>query len=50
MQRGIAVIPKSTNADRIRQNFDVFDFKLTDEEMRHFDEIAKRVRLFIFDM
>ena len=33
VQRGIVVIPKSTHADRMRQNLDVFDFELTDEEM-----------------
>ena len=34
MQRGVVVIPKSTHRDRIEQNIDVFDFSLTDEEMR----------------
>ena len=34
MQRGVVVIPKSTHRERIEQNIDVFDFSLTDEEMR----------------
>ncbi len=34
VQRGVIVLPKSTHAERIRQNFDVFDFKLSDEHMR----------------
>ena len=34
MQRGVAVIPKSTHRERMEQNIDVFDFSLTDEEMR----------------
>ena len=34
MQRGVVVIPKSTHKERMEQNLDVFDFTLTDEEMR----------------
>ena len=33
VQRGTAVIPKSSNADRIASNADLFSFKLSDEEM-----------------
>lgn len=33
LQRGIVVIPKSTHIERMRENFDVFDFALTEEEM-----------------
>lgn len=33
LQRGIVVIPKSIHIDRMKQNFDVFDFKLTDDDM-----------------
>lgn len=34
IQRGVIVIPKSTHVERMQQNLDIFDFELTDEEMR----------------
>lgn len=34
IQRGIVVVCKSTHIERMQQNFDVFDFTLTDEEMK----------------
>nr|CAD7568453.1 unnamed protein product [Timema californicum] len=33
VQRGIVVIPKSSKPGRIRENFQIFDFKLTEDEM-----------------
>jgi len=32
-QRGIVAIPKSSHKERMAQNFQIFDFQLTDEEM-----------------
>lgn len=37
LQHGIITIPKSTHRDRIRENADVFDFELTESEMRELD-------------
>src|SRR4051795_8432670 len=37
LQQGRSVIPKSTNPDRIAENFDVFDFALSPAEMTAID-------------
>ena len=50
MQRGISTIPKSTNVNRVKENFDVLDFKFTDEEMKEFDGVKQNLRLFLFDL
>ena len=34
LQRGVIVLPKSTHEQRICQNIDVFDFTLTDDDMK----------------
>lgn len=34
VQRGVVVIPKSTHKERIEENIDIWDFTLTEEEMR----------------
>ncbi len=34
LQRGIVVLPKSVHRERMEQNFDIFDFALSDEDMR----------------
>lgn len=33
IQKGIVAIPKSIRKERIEENFDVFDFALSDDEM-----------------
>ena len=38
LQRGIVVIPKSTHVERMKENFNVFDFELAQEDM---DVISK---------
>lgn len=42
LQRGIVVIPKSVHKDRMEQNFDVFDFELSDEDMLTMASLDKK--------
>ena len=34
LQRGVVAIPKSTKTERIRDNFNVWDFSLTEDDMK----------------
>ena len=34
VQRGVSIIPKSVHVERMEQNFDIWNFNLTDEEMK----------------
>jgi 2,5-diketo-D-gluconate reductase A len=40
VQLGNVVIPKSANAHRLRQNIGIFDFELTDDDMRYISTLA----------
>ncbi|MFF9853859.1 aldo/keto reductase [Streptomyces litmocidini] len=44
LQLGNVVIPKSVTPARIRENFDVFDFALTDEEMQAVASLDRGLR------
>ncbi|XP_030626298.1 aldo-keto reductase family 1 member D1 isoform X2 [Chanos chanos] len=44
VQRGVVVIPKSFSPSRIKENFQIFDFCLTDEEMKAIEGLNKNVR------
>lgn len=46
VQNGTSVIPGSTNAAHIRDNADIFDFELTDDEMAEINELNKNVRYY----
>lgn len=39
MQRGVVVIPKSVHKERMEENFNVFDFALTEDEMKAIGEL-----------
>jgi alcohol dehydrogenase (NADP+) len=44
LQRGLIVIPKSTNFDRVAENINVFNFKLSGEDMEKINELNKNYR------
>lgn len=44
LQKGISVIPKSTNKNRMRENFELFDFELTSEELSAIEKLDKTFR------
>ena len=46
VQNGTSVIPGSTNTDHIRENADIFDFCLTDEEMDSIKALNKNERFY----
>ena len=42
MQRGMVVLPKSVNENRIIENFTVFDFEIPDSLMKRLDDLDER--------
>lgn len=43
VQRKVVAIPKSVNKSRIEENINIFDFELSDEEMKKIDGLNKNV-------
>ena len=39
VQRGVIIIPKSVHVDRMKQNIDIWDFTLTDDDMKAIDAL-----------
>ncbi|VDM76694.1 unnamed protein product [Strongylus vulgaris] len=48
-QRGMIVIPKTVKPERVKENMDIFDFSLSDEEMQELNNIKTRTRFFLWD-
>ncbi|KAE8613380.1 hypothetical protein XENTR_v10007697 [Xenopus tropicalis] len=48
IQRGCVTIAKSFNPDRMKQNLEVFDFQLSQEEMAAIDGLNKNMRYWSF--
>ncbi|XP_020857192.1 prostaglandin-E(2) 9-reductase-like isoform X4 [Phascolarctos cinereus] len=48
IQRGLVVLAKSFTEKRIKENFQVFDFQLTPEDMKAIDGLNKNLRYLIF--
>ncbi len=46
IQRGVAVVPKSSKPARIRENYDIWDFELTTEEMKQIGGMDQGRELF----
>lgn len=44
IQKGIVAIPKSSSRERQAENFDIFDFELTQEEIQQIDDLDKSHR------
>ena len=44
LQKGVVVIPKSSNKERIKENADVFDYELSEEDMNTLDSLNQNLR------
>ena len=45
IQKGVVTIPKSVKPDRIVHNADIFDFELSEEDMKKIDGLDKHARI-----
>ena len=44
IQRGVVVIPKTVTPSRVRENWEVFDFKLSEDDQKIIDGLNKDLR------
>ena len=47
IQRDVVVIPKTVRKERMIQNFDVFNFELSEEDMKKILKLDKKESLFL---
>ena len=45
IQRGVIVFPKSVTPARIEENFDIWDFELTEGQMKQMIKLNRKNRL-----
>ena len=48
IERGVIIACKSTHIERMEENFNVFDFKLTDEDMKEINKLNTQNSLFFY--
>ena len=46
LQRGVVIIPKSTHKERMQENFNIFDFELSTDEMKRIEALDTKQSLF----
>lgn len=49
IQRKIFAIPKTIHLDRLRENFDVLDFELSEEDMKYMNDLNNNDRAFLHE-
>ena len=50
IQKGIIVFPKSSNPKHIKENSEIFDFQLNDDEMAEINKMGKKKRFFTMNL
>lgn len=50
IQEGNIVFPKTTNPEHMKENFDIFDFELSDDEMKQIQSLDKNQRYFTLSL